>query len=229
MTSYIKGGLPKQLHIQPISSFILHSSPPIPFSMAVSKWWPIGLLIATLICFAVGGGLVGGSMDTSSGYYDSPVAFYGMFFGGVAFLVIGALTKLAFWVFLIVYCVQRRRLRYARSNYVPSPPSQQKQQQQQQQQEDKEVPYPGVEVGRVEIDSISAGRPRSTYLPSPAGQLASKPPGTPTPTPSCDAISPVLRDATISPSTEKQTVSRFCGQCGASVSTPFCSQCGYQV
>lgn len=202
--------------------------------MAISKWWPIGLLIATLICFAVGGGLVGGSIDTSSGYYDSPVAFYGMFFVGITFLVIGVLTKLAFWVFLIVYCVQRRRLRYAKSNYVPPPPPQQQQQQQQhqhqQEEEDKEIPYPGVEVGRVEIDSVSAGRPRSTMYPpslSPAGQLASKPPGTPTP--SCDPISPVLREATVTPSTEKQTVSRFCGQCGASVSTPFCSQCGYQV
>jgi hypothetical protein len=85
----------------------------------ISRWWPIGLLITSIVFFIIGGGLLGAwSSSAACSYYDDGYdTFYtcganaGEWDGGVACLVIAALIKIAFWVVLIVRCVQMRHSR----------------------------------------------------------------------------------------------------------------------
>lgn len=132
--------------------------------MATSKWWPISLLIVTVVFIAVGGGLIGGSIY--DGYYFDYVNPYDMFYAGVALVVLGGLLKISFWVVLIIYCVQRRRhSKCAQPNYVLPPPG-------------THVSYHGVETRRVELDSPVP--PQPVYNAPPAGYVPS-PSVTPTP------------------------------------------------
>jgi hypothetical protein len=85
----------------------------------ISRWWPIGLLIASIAFFVIGGGLIGAwSSSSTCSYYDTGYDTYfdcntniGEWDGGIACLVIASLIKFAFWVVLIVRCVQVRRSR----------------------------------------------------------------------------------------------------------------------
>jgi hypothetical protein len=85
----------------------------------ISRWWPIGLLIASIVFFVIGGGLIGAWTSSESCYdYDYGYDTYytcganaGEWDGGIACLVIASLIKIAFWVVLIVRCVQLRHSR----------------------------------------------------------------------------------------------------------------------
>jgi len=74
-------------------------------------------MIATVICFAIGGGLIGAwaSSDNCSVVDDEGDVVCsgtnGEYYAGLAFIVIAVILKISFWITLIVYCVQRRRSR----------------------------------------------------------------------------------------------------------------------
>lgn len=77
----------------------------------MSRWWPLGIFCSSVLFFVIGGGLLGAwsSSFNCYGYYDFCYGNAGEWNGGIACIVIGAILKLAFWVVLIVWCVQRRR------------------------------------------------------------------------------------------------------------------------
>jgi len=77
----------------------------------ISHWWPIGLFCSSVLFFVLGGGLLGAwsSSVFCDGYYDICYGNVGEYNGGIACIAIGAILKFAFWVVLIVWCVQRRR------------------------------------------------------------------------------------------------------------------------
>jgi hypothetical protein len=85
----------------------------------ISRWWWISLLIGWLLFFIIGAGLIGAwssgsgggcSYNQFDGYYDNCYSGNnGLFYGGVACFAIGGVIKLAYWIMLILWCVQRRR------------------------------------------------------------------------------------------------------------------------
>ena len=72
----------------------------------ISKWWPIGLGIASVVLFAVGGGLVGSSAYTD-GYYI--YINTGMYYGGIAICALASFAFIAFIVMFILYFVRRNK------------------------------------------------------------------------------------------------------------------------
>ncbi|CAI7613441.1 unnamed protein product [Penicillium glandicola] len=119
----------------------MHSVSGAPRPSRLNKWWPIGFFIGAVVCFIIGGALVGtwtsNSYDDcsySSSYYSSYYSDYscgntnmGLFYGAVAMLVIGGVFKLTAWILLIVFCVKRSRHSHHTVTYVNSPPVQQPQ------------------------------------------------------------------------------------------------------
>lgn len=183
-----------------------------------NKWWPIGFFIGAIICFIIGGALVGTwasksyddcSYSSSNSYYSSYYSSYscvgsdsGIFYGGIAMLVIGGVIKLIAWILLIIFCVKRSRSRHT-VTYVDTPPVQQPQPYQ---------PY---------------AAPQPTYPP--AQQMAQFPRSPASPGP----IHPDMTGPSIAtpPPNEPEgtaTAFKYCGQCGTAVTSRFCPQCGSQ-
>jgi len=84
----------------------------------MSHWVPIGIFIASVFFFVLGGGLLGAwgassnCLDTNyDGTYYVCSGNNGEFYAGIAMIAIGAILKFAFWIVLILWCVQRRRSR----------------------------------------------------------------------------------------------------------------------
>lgn len=73
----------------------------------VSKWWPIGLGLGAIVCYAVGGGCVG-SACVDDGYGDL-YCDTGLWAAGVAFCSIGAILSIAWLVMLILWAVRRNK------------------------------------------------------------------------------------------------------------------------
>lgn len=93
---------------------------PIPAKRShFSKWWPISFLIAAILFFIAGGGLMGGwtasAVDCVDDYYSSYSSYSScyktgnnaLFYGAIACLALGGICKLVFWILLIVWCVKR--------------------------------------------------------------------------------------------------------------------------
>lgn len=106
----------------------------------LTKWWPIGFFIAAIVFFIIGGGLAGSAASSDSNCYANYSAYNSSYSdyiscledsanearAGIAFFVLGALLKLAAWVLLLLYCVQRRRTRaqaQSAAMYDISPPT----------------------------------------------------------------------------------------------------------
>jgi hypothetical protein len=171
----------------------------------LNKWWPIGVFIGAVVCFIIGGALMGAWVSSSyndcsySSYYSSYYSDYscvttnmGEFYGAVAMFVIGGVLKLTAWILLIIFCVKRKRYSHHTVTYVNSPPVQQPQPFQQ--------PYAA---------SQPTNAPPQPVSPEMAGPfLAGTPP-------------PKEANATA-------TASKYCGQCGTAVFSRFCPQCGAQ-
>ncbi|KEF54411.1 uncharacterized protein A1O9_09577 [Exophiala aquamarina CBS 119918] len=99
----------------------------LPASRPFSKWWPIGFAIASVVLYAVGGGLYGSSCATDGYYY---YCSYGLWSGGIAMLSLGGITSTIAIILLIIYLVRRRtptqcssasRLNY-QDQFAPPPP-----------------------------------------------------------------------------------------------------------
>lgn len=93
-----------------------------PAKRPLSKWWPIGILIAAVVLFVIGGGLLGayynsfntGCTSIDSYSYDDYCYGYGnagLWDGGIACIALGGVLKLTFWILFIIYRTQRRRYR----------------------------------------------------------------------------------------------------------------------
>ncbi|KAJ6030630.1 uncharacterized protein N7446_000307 [Penicillium canescens] len=175
----------------------------------LNKWWPIGVFIGAVVCFIIGGALMGAWVSSSyndcsyssydSSYYSSYYNDYscvttnmGEFYGAVAMFVIGGVLKLTAWILLIIFCVKRKRYSHHTVTYVNSPPVQQTQPFQQ--------PYAAPQP------TNAPPQPVSPEIPGPF--LAGTPP-------------PKEANATA-------TASKYCGQCGTAVFSRFCPQCGAQ-
>ncbi|KAJ5999838.1 hypothetical protein N7481_000247 [Penicillium waksmanii] len=178
----------------------------------VTKWWPISFFIAAIVCFIIGGALIGvwtsNSIDDCS--YSSYSSYYysdyscvqtdmGEFWGGVAMFVIGGVCKLIAWVLLIIFCVKRSRNNHTTVTY-----------QQQQFQQPYAAPQPVYAPSQQ-----SAQFPRSPASPGPMyPEMANTPlAGTPPP-----------KEANAT-----ATAFKYCSQCGTAVSSRFCPQCGSQA
>ncbi|KUJ12845.1 uncharacterized protein LY89DRAFT_687791 [Mollisia scopiformis] len=79
----------------------------------MSIWVPMGVLIAWICCFIIGGGLIGafesGSICIENDEFTTTCyGNTGEWYAGIAFIVIAVLLKFTFWVLLIVRCFQRR-------------------------------------------------------------------------------------------------------------------------
>lgn len=167
----------------------------------VSQWWPIGLLISSIVFFVLGGGLLGAWSSSSYCTYDYDYGYdycignASEWDGGIACIVIGAILKLAFWVVLIVWCVQRRRSR--------SPST---------------VVYVNAQAA-AESGNAPKAQPQANVYSAPQPDYAGVQPA-----PQYGVATQVQV-----PVAEKQAVTRYCGSCGSGTTTPFCSHCGSQV
>jgi len=174
----------------------------------MSHWIPIGIFCASVFFFVLGGGLLGAWASSTSCsydyYYDFCTGNVGEYDAGIAFIVIGALLKLAFWVVLIMWCVQRRRLRSSPSTavYVNAQASAENGQ--------ANKPQPTANVQGVNQNYTSV--PLQDYSGVQSPQAA--------PQYGVDAQAAQV---------EKQAVTRYCGQCGTGTNTAYCPQCGTQV
>lgn len=72
----------------------------------LNKWWPIGFAIASVLLYAVGGGLYGSSCAITDGYYY--YCSYGRWSGGIALLSLGGITSTVAFILLIIYLARRR-------------------------------------------------------------------------------------------------------------------------
>jgi len=166
----------------------------------ISQWWPIGLLISSVLFFILGGGLLGAwssSTVCDYGYFDD--ICYGNaseYDGGIACIVIAVVLKVAFWIVLIVFCVQRRRSRASPSTVV----------------------YVNAQAA-AESGNAAKAQPQASMYSTPQPEFTGVQPA-----PQYGAPAQVQ-----TPVAEKQAVTRYCGHCGAGNVTPFCAQCGSQV
>ncbi|KAK5046413.1 hypothetical protein LTR84_008216 [Exophiala bonariae] len=71
----------------------------------LNKWWPIGFAIASVLLYAIGGGLYGSSCSTDGYYY---YCSYGQWSGGIALLSLGGITSTVAVILLIIYLIRRR-------------------------------------------------------------------------------------------------------------------------
>lgn len=199
----------------------MQSTPEGPRRSRLNKWWPIGFFIGAVICFIIGGALMGTwasntysdcSYGSSSSYYSSYYSDYdyscvqtnmGEFYGGVAMLAIGGVLKLTAWILLIIFCVKRSRNNHTTVTYVNHPPVQQPQTFQQ--------PYAAPQPVYA---AQSAQFPRSPASPGPSYPEMANPSLAGTPPP---------KEANAT-----ATAFKYCSQCGTAVSSRFCPQCGSQ-
>ncbi|KAJ9488856.1 hypothetical protein VN97_g4447 [Penicillium thymicola] len=193
----------------------MQTVPGAPRPSRLTKWWPIGFFIGAIICFIIGGALVGtwtshsyDDCSYSSSYYSSYYSSYscsstnmGEFYGAVAMLVIGGALKLTAWILLIIFCVKRNRHNHHTVTYVNSPPVQQIQQPQSFKQ-----PYAAPQP-------IYSPAHHSAQFPHSPEMVNSSTPGTPPPNEA---------NATAS-------AAKYCTQCGTTLSSRFCPQCGSQA
>lgn len=186
----------------------------------LNKWWPIGFFIGAVVCFIVGGALVGTwvsnsyddcSYSNSSSYYSSYYSDYscvstnmGQFYAAIAMFVIGGILKLTAWILLIVFCVKRSRSDRHTVTYVNTPV-----QQQQPFQQTYAAPQPTYAPPHQAAQfSGSPVQPDMSQSRMASPSLAGTPP-------------PKEANATA-------TAFKYCGQCGTAVSSQFCPQCGTQ-
>jgi len=165
---------------------------------SLSHWWPIGLIISSVVFFVIGGGLLGAwsSSTYCDGYFNDYCYSNGSEYdAGVAFIVIGVILKIAFWIVLIIFCVQRRR--------TQSPST---------------VVYVNAQAA-AESGNAAKAQPQANVYSAPQQEYTGVQPA-PQYGAGAQGQAPVV---------EKQTVTRYCGHCGAGNTTPFCSQCGSQV
>lgn len=81
------------------------AQPTRPAFRPLNKWWPIGFAIASVLLYAIGGGLYGSSCATDGYYY---YCSYGQWSGGIALLSLGGITSTVAVILLILYLVRRR-------------------------------------------------------------------------------------------------------------------------
>ncbi|KAJ5334966.1 hypothetical protein N7452_007369 [Penicillium brevicompactum] len=184
----------------------------------LNKWWPIGFFIGAVVCFIIGGALVGtwvsNSYDDcsySSSYYSSYYSDYscvstnmGQFYGAIALFVIGGILKLTAWILLIIFCVKRSRSDRHTVTYVNTPAVQQQQPFQQTYAAPQATYAPPHQVSRSSGSPAPPDMSQSERNPSIAGTPPPKEPNV------------------------TETASKYCGQCGTAVSSRFCPQCGSQ-
>lgn len=187
----------------------------VPKASRLNKWWPIGFFIGAIICFIIGGALMGtwvsNSYDdcsySSSSYYSYYSSYscvqtdMGLFYGSIAMFVIGGVLKLTAWILLIIFCVKRSRNNHTTVTYVNHPPVQQPQSFQQ----PYAAPQPVYAPNQY---------PRSPASPGPMHPEMANPSISGTPPP---------KEANAT-----ATAFKYCGQCGTAVSSRFCPQCGSQ-
>ncbi|KAJ5621001.1 hypothetical protein N7510_004985 [Penicillium lagena] len=128
------------------------------------------------------------------------------YYGGIACFAIGAVLKLVAWILLIIFCVRRRRVQRA-TEYASAPTMQGSNQQYAQPFVAPQPTYPVAE-------------PSAQYA---ARSLASQSPVYP------DAQQTTPYPNTPPPKEATETTIRFCGQCGASITSPFCPHCGTRM
>jgi hypothetical protein len=76
-----------------------------PAPRPLNKWWPIGFAIASVVLYAIGGGLYGSACVTDGYYY---YCSYGQWSGGIAMLSLGGITSTVAIILLIIYLIRRR-------------------------------------------------------------------------------------------------------------------------
>jgi hypothetical protein len=102
-----------------------------PAPWTLNKWWPIGFAIASVVLYAIGGGLYGSYGSSCVGYGYSYYCSTGLWSGGIAMLSLGGVTMTIAIILLFIYLIRRQnpiqwnsgtRLTN-QSQYAPQPPA----------------------------------------------------------------------------------------------------------
>ena len=169
-------------------------------SSRMSKWWPIGFLLAAITFFVIGGALIGtwGSgaycyTDDNDDYYCYDHGNNSLLYGGAACCVIGGVSKITFWILLFVWCARRRRSMTTVVNVNTTPADRMA--------ENK----PSVNISSQQVPQPTYHYPQSSPPPPHAYTSVQNPGGMATP--------------------ENQPI-KVCGNCGTIVTTSTCVKCG---
>jgi hypothetical protein len=165
----------------------------------MSRWYPLGFLLASIAFFILGGALFGAWSSNNNCYYDT-IQYSticsgnnGLFYGGAACCAIGGILKLLFWITLFLWCVRRRRGSMTTVVHVNST-----------------VAGTGMAENKPSTNASSEQAPY--YYPQ-----SSTPAPTYTSAPGQGGMTP-----------DNQPM-KYCGNCGTAATTPFCPKCGAQV
>jgi len=174
----------------------------------MSRWWPIGFLLASIALFIIGGALFGAWGSSTYCYYEGYYEYCdgktaGLFYGGVACCVIGGILKLIFWITLFVWCARRRRSSTTTVVQVNAAPV-----------VTENKPSANVSAQQTQIDPSA---PQSTYY---------YPQSAPTPAPTYTSVQ--SQGGMNVPELGNQPT-KYCGNCGTTATSPFCMKCGAQI
>jgi len=176
---------------------------------SMSRWWPIGFLLASIAFFIIGGALFGTWGSNTYCYYDDIDGYLcdgrtsGLFYGGVACCVIAGILKLIFWITLFVWCAWRRRSSTTTVVQVNTAPV-----------VTENKPSTNVSAQQTQIDPSA---PQSTYY---------YPQSAPTPAPTYTSVQ--SQGGMNVPELGNQPT-KYCGNCGTTATSPFCMKCGAQI
>lgn len=194
-----------------------------------SPWVLVIVAVAIIVLFAIGGGLVNAfysclvNLDTTS-------CSLGAYQAGLAFLSLGSLASLSWFVLLIIFLVSRPprpqvvqyNMNPAPSNYAPAPNAQQTQAQ--------AIPpqYYGGQPLQSYGTPVQYPAPVAPAAPSKEVFVAVQPMQQTAPTPAPPYPVQEL-EAPVPPPSQQQQSERRCGRCEAIVNSAFCSRCGSGV
>jgi hypothetical protein len=186
-----------------------------------SPWWLLGVAIAVVVLFGIGGGLINSFDSCLIDPYDN-VCSYGNYNAGLAFISLGSLMSLAWVILFIIFLVSRRPL----VQYNPATGLMQTGQQPQAQaqvyygaqgQQNNGAQAQQTYGAQVQYPSPVVPTKEAYTTVQPLRQNAPAPPY------------PVAAQELESPSVAPSQQDRICGQCEALVHSPFCPRCGSAV
>jgi hypothetical protein len=169
---------------------------------SISRWWPIGTSITSLILYAIGGGLFGAATASYENDYDSYAVGNALWYGGVAICVLGAISSLISTILWVMFLRKRQKSVYWNPvtglldtrNFANAP-------------KHETGPTP-TQFQQPQVGSYTSPLEFS------------QPPGT------FAAAQPRAKNDVEMAVRETRERRRYCGQCGRGIDTAYCPDCG---